>query len=104
MEREFRLTVVETKKYGEIIGGHHRHCEIGNRNPQHVLGAMLGDAIVAMAPDDAANVLQALIARLDFLGDESLRPFVDLATYWRHWDVRSGDKLFHEFVKIEEVQ
>jgi hypothetical protein len=104
MEREFRLTVVETKKYGEIIGGHHRHCEIGNRNPQHVLGAMLGDAIVAMAPDDAANVLQALIARLDFLGDESLRPFVDLAAYWRHWDVRSGDKLFHEFVKIEEVQ
>jgi hypothetical protein len=104
MEREWRVTVVETKRNGEIVGTHQRHQEIGNRNPHHVLGAMLGDAIVAMAPDDAANVLQALIQRLDFLGDESLRPFVDLATYWRHWDVRSGDKLFNEFVKIEEVE
>jgi hypothetical protein len=104
MEREFRLTVVETRKYGEIIGGHHRHCEIGNRNPQHVLGAMLGDAIVAMAADDAANVLQALITRLDVLEDESLRPFGKLASLWRIWQTRGGDVEFCEFVKVEEDQ
>jgi hypothetical protein len=104
MEREFRLTLVETKKYGEIIGGHHRHCEIGNRNPQHVLGAMLGDAIVTMAADDAANVLQALIQRLDVLEDESLRPFGKLAILWRVWQTRGGDVEFCEFAKVEEDQ
>jgi hypothetical protein len=104
MEREWRVTVVEAKKCGEIAGGHHRHQEIGNRNPQHVLGAMLGDAIVAMAADDAANVLQALITRLDMLEDESLRPFGKLAILWRVWQVRGGDVAFSEFVAVKENQ
>ena len=103
MEREFRIAVVETKKYGEIVGTHQRHREVGTRDPQHVLGAMLGDAIVAMAPDDAANVLQALIRRLDLLGDDSIRPFSELASYWRVWQVRGGDKSFSEFVAVKEV-
>lgn len=103
MEREWRLTVFETKKHGEIVGTHQRHQEVGNRNPQHVLGAMLGDVIVAMASDDAANVLQALIRRLDLLGDDSIRPFSELASYWRVWQVRGGDVAFSEFVTVEEV-
>jgi hypothetical protein len=102
MEREFRITVIETKRHGEIIGTHQRHCEIGNRNPQHVLGAMLGDVIVAMAADDAANVLQALIMRLDVLEDESLRPFGKLAILWRIWQTRGGDVDFGDFVTVEE--
>lgn len=102
MEREFRVTVVETKKHGEIVGTHQRHQEVGNRNPQHVLGAMLGDVIVSMAPDDAANVLQALITRLDVLEDESLRPFGKLAILWRVWQTRGGDVDFGEFVTVEE--
>jgi hypothetical protein len=104
MEREWRVTVVETKKHGEIIGGHHRHCEIGTRNPQHVLGAMLGDVIVAMAADDAANVLQALITRLGVLEDESLKPFGKLALLWRVWQTRGGDVDFGDFVNVEEDQ
>ena len=104
MEREFRVTVVETKKHGEIVGTHQRHQEVGNRNPQHVLGAMLGDAIVAMAADDAANVLQALITRLDVLEDESLRPFGDLASFWRMWKRGHGEVSFSEFVKIKEAE
>jgi hypothetical protein len=104
MEREFRLTVVETKKYGEIVGTHQRRREVGDRNPQHVLGAMLGDAIVAMAPDDAANVLQALITRLGVLDDESLRPFGKLAILWRVWQTRGGDVDFGDFVTVEEDQ
>jgi hypothetical protein len=104
MEREFRITVIETKRHGEIIGTHQRHCEIGNRNPQHVLGAMLGDVIVAMAADDAANVLQALIMRLDVLEDESLRPFGKLAILWRVWQTRGGDVDFGDFVNVEEDQ
>jgi hypothetical protein len=103
MKREFQVAVTEGVD-GVSVAEAFKHREVGTRDPQHILGEMLGDVIVAMAPDDAANVLQALIQRLDFLGDESLRPFVDLATYWRHWDVRSGDKLFNEFVKIEEVE
>jgi len=102
MEREFRVTVVETKKHGEIVGTHQRHREIGDRNPQHVFGEMLGDAIVAMAPDDAANVLHALIHRLAVLGDESLRPFGKLASLWRIWQMRGGDAEFCEFVTVEE--
>jgi len=103
MEREFCVKVTEGR--GDYVSAHiTKYRAAGDRDPQHVLGEMLGDVIVSMAADDAANVLQALIRRLDFLGDESLRPFVDLATYWRHWDVRSGDKLFNEFVKIEEVE
>jgi hypothetical protein len=102
MEREWRVTLVETKKHGEIIGGHHRHCEIGTRNPQHVLGAMLGDVIVAMAADDAANVLQALMTRLDVLEDESLKPFGKLAILWRVWQTRGGDVDFGDFVTVEE--
>jgi hypothetical protein len=104
MDREWRVTVVETKRHGEIVGTHQRHQEIGNRNPQHVLGAMLGDAIVAMAPDDAANVLQALITRLDVLGDESLRPFGKLAILWRVWQTRGGDVDFSEFVTVKEAE
>ena len=102
MDREFRLTLVETKRHGEIVGTHQRHQEIGNRNPQHVLGAMLGDVIVAMAADDAANVLQALITRLGLLEDESLRPFGKLAILWRVWQTRGGDAEFGEFVNVEE--
>jgi hypothetical protein len=104
MEREFRLTLVETKRHGEIVGTHQRHCEIGNRDPQQVLGEMLGDVIVAMAPDDAANVLQALITRLGVLEDESLRPFGKLAILWRVWQTRGGDVDFSEFVNVEEAQ
>jgi hypothetical protein len=104
MEREWRVTVVETKRHGEIVGTHQRHQEIGNRNPQHVLGAMLGDVIVSMAADDAANVLQALITRLDVLEDESLRPFGKLAILWRVWQTRGGDVDFSEFAKVEENQ
>jgi hypothetical protein len=103
MEREFRLTVVETKKHGEIVGTYQRHREVGTRDPQHVLGEMLGDAIVSMAADDAANVLQAVIRRLDVLADESIKPFSELASYWRVWQVRGGDVAFSEFVKIDEV-
>ena len=103
MDREFRLTVVETKKHGEIVGAHQRHREVGTRGPQHVLGEMLGDVIVSMAADDAANVLQALIRRLDLLGDDSIRPFSELASYWRVWQVRGGDVAFSEFVKIDEA-
>jgi hypothetical protein len=103
MDREFRLTVVETKKHGEIIATHQRHREIGTRDPQHVLGEMLGDVIVAMAADDAANVLQALIRRLDALADESIKPFSELASYWRVWQVRGGDVAFSEFVAVEEA-
>ena len=104
MEREFRVTVVETKKHGEIVGTHQRHQEVGNRNPQHVLGEMLGDVIVSMAADDAANVLQALIRRLDALADESIKPFSELASYWRVWQVRGGDKAFSYFVEVKEAE
>ncbi len=102
MEREFGITVIETKKYGEIVGTHQQRREIGNRNPQHVLGAMLGDVIVAMAADDAANVLQALITRLGVLEDESLKPFGNLAILWRVWQTRGGDVDFGDFVTVEE--
>jgi hypothetical protein len=104
MEREFRLTLVETKKYGEIVGTHQQRRQVGDRNPQHVLGQMLGDVVVALAPDDAANVLQALIQRLDVLGDESLRPFGKLALLWRVWQTRGGDVDFGDFVNVEEDQ
>ena len=104
MEREFRIAVVETKKYGEIVGTHQRHREVGTRDPQHVLGEMLGDVIVAMAADDAANVLQALIRRLDLLGDDAIRPFSELASYWRAWGVCDGDKDFSEYVVVESVE
>jgi len=104
MEREFRLTVVETKKHGEIVGTHQRQRAVGDRNPQHVLGEMLGDAIVSMAADDAANVLQAVIRRLDLLGDDSIRPFSELASCWRAWDVCDGDKDFSECVVVESVE
>jgi hypothetical protein len=102
MDREWRVKVEETNRFGMTTGMHQRHQEIGNRNPQHVLGAMLGDAIVAMAADDAVNVLQALIQRLDVLEDESLKPFGKLAILWRVWQTRGGDVDFREFVKIEE--
>jgi hypothetical protein len=104
MEREWRVKVEETSRLGMTAGTHQRHCEIGNRNPQHVLGAMLGDVIVAMAADDAANVLQALITRLGVLDDESLKPFGKLAILWRVWQTRGGDVDFGDFVKIEEDQ
>jgi hypothetical protein len=104
MDREWRVKVEETNRFGMTTGMHQRHQEIGDRNPQHVLGAMLGDAIVAMAPDDAANVLQALITRLDVLGDESLRPFGKLAILWRVWQTRGGDVDFSEFVTVKEAE
>jgi hypothetical protein len=65
---------------------------------------MLGDVIVAMAADDAANVLQALIQRLDVLEDESLKPFGKLAVLWRVWQTRGGDVDFGDFVTVEEDQ
>ena len=103
MEREFRIAVVETKKYGEIVGTHQRHREVGTRDPQHVLGEMLGDVIVSMAADDAANVLQALIRRLDVLCEDALCPFAILGGHWRAWQVRGNGVAFSEFVKIDEV-
>ena len=103
MDREFRLTVVETKKHGEIVGTHQRHREVGTRDPQHVLGEMLGDVIVSMAADDAANVLQALIRRLDVLCEDALYPFANLASHCRAWQVRGHGVAFSDFVKIEEA-
>ena len=102
MEREWRVTVSEGEK-GSVVAEIDRTRSVGDRNPQHVLGAMLGDVIVAMAADDAVNVLQALIRRLDALADESIKPFSELASYWRVWQVRGGDKSFSEFVKVEEA-
>ena len=102
MEREWRVTVSEGEK-GNVVAEIDRTRSVGDRNPQHVLGAMLGDAIVSMAADDAANVLQALIRRLDLLGDDSIRPFSELASYWRVWQVRGGDLAFSEFVAVEEA-
>ena len=103
MEREFRLTVVETKKHGEIVGTHQRQRAVGDRNQQHVLGEMLGDVIVSMAADDAANVLQALIRRLDVLCEDALCPFAILGGHWRAWQVRGNGVAFSEFVAVEEV-
>jgi hypothetical protein len=104
MKREFQIEVTEGVD-GVSVAEAFKHREVGNRNPQHVLGALLGDVIVAMAPDDAANVLQALIARLDVLGDESLRPFGKLALLWRVWQTRGGgDVDFGDFVTVEEDQ
>ena len=102
MEREWRVTVSEGEK-GNVVAEIDRTRSVGDRNPQHVLGEMLGDVILSMAADDAANVLQALIRRLHWLGDDSIRPFSELASYWRVWQVRGGDKSFSEFVKVEEA-
>ena len=102
MDREFQVAVTEGVD-GVSVAEVFKHREVGTRDPQHVLGEMLGDAIVSMAADDAANVLQALIRRLDLLGDDSIRPFSELASYWRVWQVRGGDVAFSEFVEIEEV-
>ena len=33
MEREFRVTVVETKKHGEIVGTHQQRREVGDQRP-----------------------------------------------------------------------
>ena len=103
MEREWRATVSEGEK-GNVIALLDRTRSIGNSNPQHVLGSMLGDVIVAMAPDDAANVLQALITRLNVLEDESLKPFGMLAILWRAWQTRGGDVDFGDVVTVEEDQ
>lgn len=103
MEREWRVTVSEGEK-GNVVAEIDRTRSVGDRNPQHVLGAMLGDVIVSMAADDAANVLQALIQRLNVLDDESLRPFGKLALLWRVWQTRGGDAEFCEFAKVEEDQ
>jgi hypothetical protein len=100
MKREFQVTVTECVD-GVLVAEVFKHREVGTRNSQHILGEMLGDAIVAMAPDDAANVLQALIRRLDLLGDDSIRPFSELASYWRVWQVRGGDEAFSEFATVE---
>ena len=102
MKREWRAIVSEGEK-NIVIALLDRTRSIGNSNPQHVLGSMLGDVIVAMAPDDAANVLQALITRLDVLEDESLKPFGKLAILWRVWQTRGGDVDFSEFVNVEEA-
>ena len=103
MKREFQIEVTEGVD-GVVVSQVFKQRAVGDRNPQHVLGEMLGDVIVSMAADDAANVLQALIRRLDLLGDDSIRPFSELASYWRVWQVRGGDKSFSEFVKVEEVK
>jgi hypothetical protein len=102
MKREFQVAVTEGVD-GVSVAEAFKHREVGTRDPQHVLGEMLGDVIVAMAPDDAANVLQAVIRRLDVLADESIKPFSELASYWRVWQVRGGDKSFSEFVAVEEA-
>ena len=103
MEREWRVLASYSVDKG-VTALMDQVREIGNRNPQHVLGLMLGDVIVAMAPDDAANVLQALITRLDVLEDESLKPFGKLAILWRVWQTRGGDVDFGDFVTVEEDQ
>ena len=103
MDREFCVKVTEGR--GDYVSAHiTQYRAAGDRNPQHVLGEMLGDVIVSMAADDAANVLQALIQRLNVLDDESLRPFGKLALLWRVWQTRGGDAEFCEFAKVEEDQ
>ena len=104
MDREWRVKVEETNRHGVIADTFKRTREMGKGNPQHVLGEMLGDVIVSMASDDAANVLQALIRRLDVLEDESLRPFGKLAILWQVWQTRGGDVDFGEFVNVEEAE
>ena len=102
MEREFCVKVTEGR--GDYVAAHiTKYRAAGDRNPQHVLGEMLGDVIVAMAPDDAANVLQALIRRLDVLCEDALCPFAILGGHWRAWQVRGNGVAFSEFVKVEEV-
>jgi hypothetical protein len=103
MKREFQVAVTEGVD-GVSVAEVFKHREVGTRDPQQVLGEMLGDVIVSMAADDAANVLQALITRLDVLGDESLRPFGKLAILWRVWQTRGGDVDFGDFVNVEEDQ
>jgi hypothetical protein len=102
MKREFQIEVTEGVD-GVLVAEVFKHREVGTRDPQHILGAMLGDVIVAMAADDAVNVLQAVIRRLDLLGDDAIRPFSELASYWRVWQVRGGDVAFSEFVAVEEA-
>jgi hypothetical protein len=104
MDREWRIKLEETNRFGMTVGTHQRNREVGGHDPQHVLGQMLGDVIVSMAADDAANVLQALIARLNVLEDESLRPFGNLAILWRIWQTRGGDKDFGDFVAVGEAE
>ena len=104
MNRRWQVRLEETDRHGAIAARVNWTREVADRNPQHVLGEMLGDVIVAMAPDDAANVLQALIARLDVLEDESLKPFGKLAILWRVWQTRGGDVDFGDFVTVEEDQ
>jgi hypothetical protein len=101
MEREWQVKVSESDK-GNVVASLDRTRSVGQRDPQHVLGEMLGDVIVAMAPDDAANVLFALIRRMDVLGDESLKPFGQLATFWRVWQTRGDDMAFSQFANVEE--
>ena len=103
MKREFQVAVTEGVD-GVSVAEVFKHREVGTRDPQHVLGEMLGDVIVSLAADDAANVLQALIRRLDLLGDDSIRPFSELASCWRAWDVCDGDKDFSECVVVESVE
>ena len=103
MKREFQVAVTEGVD-GVSVAEVFKHREVGTRNPQHVLGEMLGDVIVSMAPDDSANALQALIRRLDALADESIKPFSELASYWRVWQVRGGDKAFSYFVEVKEAE
>ena len=102
MKRELQVAVAEGVD-GVSVAEVFKHREVGTRDPQHVLGEMLGDAIVAMAADDAANVLQALIRRLDVLCEDALCPFAILGSLWRAWQVRGNGMAFSEFVKIEEV-
>jgi len=102
MKREFQIEVTEGVD-GVVVSQVFKQRAVGDRNPQHVLGEMLGDVIVSMAADDAANVLQALIARLDVLCEDALCPFAILGGHWRAWQVRGNGVAFSEFVKIEEV-
>ena len=107
MNRRWQVRLEDIDRYGAIAARVNWTREVADRNPQHVFGEMLGDAIVAMAPDDAANVLHALIHRLAVLGDESLRPFGKLASLWRIWQMRGGDDekvYFGDFVTVEEDQ
>ena len=99
MEAELRVSVVETERYGRPVATYERANQIGNQNTHELLGKMLGDVIVCVSADRSINVLQALIARLSVLSDDSLQPFQELADCYLVWADRGEETSFSEFVK-----